>query len=70
MAIFRESEKKSTKKVTSPKKPEVEVKNVDEMIDEAPASHTSSVREYLRRVVKDATKSQNTVVVKTKKGIK
>ena len=70
MAIFRKSEKKSTKKVTSPKKPEVEVKNVDEMIDEAPASHTSSVREYLRRVVKDATKSQNTVVVKTKKGIK
>ncbi len=70
MAVFRKSAKKSTKKATSPKKPEVEVKSVDEMIDEAPASHTSSMREYLRRVVKDATKSQNTVVVKTKKGIK
>ena len=59
---------KSAKKAQSPATTP-DVKNLDNMVDEAPASHTSSMREYLRRLVKDSTKPQ-TVIKTVKKGKK
>ena len=45
---------KATPKAEEPA--EKKVVDVDKAIEEAPASCTSSVREYLRRLIKDATK--------------
>lgn len=66
MGILRKDNKKSSKAAQVPATTP-DAKNLDEMIDEAPASHTSSMREYLRRLVKDATKPQ-TVIKTGKKG--